>query len=212
MDGRTLASVLAVSTTSRGIELKHQRWRDVDRLAEETSIRRTKTEAGHRTIPMNGDAMTAVAKLWDRAEKLGSGRPDHFVLPSCQRHQIDPTCPQKTWRTAWRSIVKEAAKQAGDAAVEVAEKNGTDPAEARRKASEPFLGLRFHDLRHQAITELAENGASDATVMALAGHPSRAMMEHYSHVRMANKRSALAKLESGLIRLPQDSDEPPAKS
>ena len=54
--------------------------------------------------------------------------------------------------------MKEAAKQAGDAAVGAAAKNGADPAEARRKASEPFLGLRFHDLRHQAITELAEMG------------------------------------------------------
>jgi len=161
---------------------------------------------------MNSDAMTAVAWLWDRAEKLGCCQPDHFVFPSCQRHQIDPTRPQKTWRTAWRSIVKEAAEQAGDAAVEAAVKNGTDPTEARRKASEPFLGLRFHDLRHQAITELGETGTPDATVMAVAGHLSRAMMEHYSHVRMANKRAALAKLESGLIRPLEDSEEDVAKS
>ena len=41
-------------------------------------------------------------------------------------------------------------------------------------AAAAFQGLRFHDLRHQAIAELAERGASDATVMALAGHMSRA--------------------------------------
>jgi integrase len=64
----------------------------------------------------------------------------------------------------------------------------------------PFHGLRFHDLRHQAITELAEGGASDATIEALAGHMSRRMLEHYSHVRMAAKRTALDKLESGLMK------------
>jgi hypothetical protein len=32
------------------------------------------------------------------------------------------------------------------------------------------LRLRFHDLRGQAITELAEAGATDATMIALAGH------------------------------------------
>lgn len=48
------------------------------------------------------------------------------------------------------------------------------------RAAAAFRSLRFHDLRHQAITELAERGASDATVMALAGHLSRAVMEHYS--------------------------------
>jgi hypothetical protein len=50
-----------------------------------------------------------------------------------------------------------------------------------------------------AITELAENGAADATIMSLAGHIGRSMMEHYSHVRMRAKRSELARLESGLM-------------
>ena len=71
-----------------------------------------------------------------------------------------------------------------------------------RRAAAPFKGFRFHDLRHQAITELAESGASDATLMAVAGHIDRAMMEHYSHVRMSAKGVALLKLESGLIAPP----------
>ena len=41
------------------------------------------------------------------------------------------------------------------------------------------------------------HGASDATLMAVAGHMSRRILEHYSHVRMAAKRTALDKLESG---------------
>lgn len=36
---------------------------------------------------------------------------------------------------------------------------------------------RFHDLRQTFISRLAESQASDSTVMALAGHVSRAMME-----------------------------------
>ena len=35
--------------------------------------------------------------------------------------------------------------------------------------------------------------------MAIAGQMTRRMMEHYSHVRMAAKRAALDKLESGLM-------------
>ena len=49
---------------------------------------------------------------------------------------------------------------------------------------------------------MAEAGASDATLMAVAGHMSRRMLEHYSHVRMAAKRLALEKLESGLMSGP----------
>jgi hypothetical protein len=59
---------------------------------------------------------------------------------------------------------------------------------------------------HQAITEMAEAGASDATIMAVAGHVDRAMMEHYSHVRMAAKRDVLQKLESGLMEIPTAED------
>jgi len=63
----------------------------------------------------------------------------------------------------------------------------------------PFRGLRFRDLRHQAITEMAEAGVSDATLLAVSGHMSRRMLEHYSHVRMEAKRTVLGKLKSGLM-------------
>jgi hypothetical protein len=56
--------------------------------------------------------------------------------------------------------------------------------------------LRFHDLRHHAITELAESQASDSTVMSIAGHVSAKMLAHYSHVRIDAKRKALDSLAS----------------
>src|SRR5580698_8531641 len=55
----------------------------------------------------------------------------------------------------------------------------------------PTAELRFHDLRHHAITELAESQASDQTIMSIAGHVSQKMLAHYSHVRMEAKRKAL---------------------
>jgi hypothetical protein len=55
----------------------------------------------------------------------------------------------------------------------------------------PLTGLRFHDLRDHAITELAESQASDQTIMSIAGHVSRKMLAHYSHVRLDAKRRAL---------------------
>jgi hypothetical protein len=63
-----------------------------------------------------------------------------------------------------------------------------------REIKSPFAGLRFHDLRHTAITVLAESDASEQTVMAIAGHVSRKMLEHYSHIRMEAKRCAVAAL------------------
>ena len=60
--------------------------------------------------------------------------------------------------------------------------------------TEAKVSCRIHDLRHTAITKLAESGASDSTIMALAGHLSRAMLERYSHIRMNAKRQAVEAL------------------
>ena len=46
-------------------------------------------------------------------------------------------------------------------------------------------------MRHTAITKLGETLTSDQTIMAIAGHVSRRMLEHYSHIRIEAKRKAL---------------------
>jgi hypothetical protein len=58
----------------------------------------------------------------------------------------------------------------------------------------PTAGLRFHDVRHHAITELSESMTSDQTIMSIAGHVSAKMLAHYSHVRLEAKRKALGSL------------------
>jgi integrase len=61
------------------------------------------------------------------------------------------------------------------------------------------LEIRFHDLRHTCITKLAEGQASEQTLMSIAGHMSRKMVEHYSHIRMAAKRAALDAIVKPII-------------
>ena len=51
--------------------------------------------------------------------------------------------------------------------------------------------IRPHDLRHQIVTKLLEAGAPEQTVMSIAGHVSRQMLEHYSHQRIDAKAKAL---------------------
>jgi integrase len=196
------AAVLAVSTSCRGVEIKNLRWQDVDLFTRVAIIRRSKTAAGHRTLPLNGDAMAALARLMERARAHRCSEPEHYVFPTCEHLTFDPSRPQKSWRTAWRKLVAATARRAGREAARDALDSGCGlraAIAAWKRAATPFRGLRFHDLRHQAITELAEGGASDATIEAVAGHMSRRMLEHYSHVRMAAKRTALDKLESGLM-------------
>jgi len=106
------------------------------------------------------------------AGRFPAGGQEDYIFPACEDARldcekpsagnIDPSRPIKTWRTAWRRALKDAKLQ-----------------------------IRFHDLRHCCITKLAESQASEQTIMAIAGHLSREMLEHYSHIRMAAKRTAL---------------------
>jgi integrase len=59
-----------------------------------------------------------------------------------------------------------------------------------------LAGLRFHDLRHHAITELAESQVSDQTIMAIAGHVSQKMLARSSHVRSEARRQAVMALSA----------------
>lgn len=175
------AALVASNTTARGCELKGLQLGDINLLDKSLRIRRasTKTDAGARIVPLNESALWACARLLERAQKLGATQPDHYVIPSAlYQHKrandpvrgsgYDPTRPMNSWRTAWRNLTVEAG----------------------------LPGLRFHDLRHHSITKLAENGVADHTLMAIAGHVSKQMLEHYSHIRMEAKRDAVASLEA----------------
>jgi len=168
------AAVLALNTTMRGCELKGLRLMDVNLFERVLEIKRksTKTNAGARVIPLNRDAVLALSELTDRLAKLGADKQEHYLFPACENGHIDPTRPMKGWRTAWRTLTHAAGLQ----------------------------GLRFHDLRHHAITELAELDLSDQTIMSIAGHVSREMLNHYSHIRLAAKRRALVALETPISK------------
>jgi len=162
---------LALNTALRKNEIRTLHWRQIDLIQRTlTVVGRTKTEGGSgRTIPLNSVAYTALVR-W--ASRFPEAKPEDYVFPSCEAagierehpdaKRIDPNRPIKSWRSAWRRALKDAG-----------------------------LNIRFHDLRHTCITKLAEGQASEQTLMSIAGHLSRKMIEHYSHIRMAAKRTAL---------------------
>jgi integrase len=161
---------LASNTALRKNEIRVLCWNQIDLFKRTLTVGRAKTEGGSgRTIPLNSLAYAALVR-W--AGRFPETKPEHYVFPACENvrfdakrphaSKIDATRPIKSWRTAWRRALKDAG-----------------------------LSIRFHDLRHTCITKLAEGQVSEQTLMAIAGHMSRAMVEHYSHIRMAAKRAAL---------------------
>ncbi len=197
-----LASVLALNTTMRGCEVKQLRWRDVDLMDHSLVIRRSKTRAGERVIPLNANSYAAIMRLRQRSQMLlGSDlQPEWHVFPSAEGYsRPDPTKPMSGWRSAWRSLTRAIACPACGKLQDPGTmcrnpKCGADVSKVKSSTA----GLRFHDLRHHAITELAESQASDRTIMSIAGHVSQRMLAHYSHVRIEAKRKALDALAVGV--------------
>jgi len=93
---------------------------------------------------------------------FGKIEPQWHLFPFGKLHQLDPTRPITTLKTAWINVRERAAVKG-----------------------------RLHDTRHTLITELAESGAGEETIMDIAGHVSRQMLRHYSHIQMEAKRDAL---------------------
>jgi integrase len=172
-----LAAILCLNMTARSYELKGLRWAGIDLFELTVTIRKSKTAAGERTVPLTNVAASALARLRTRAESFGQVESSHYVfaafVPKFNFNGTnvvgynvmgyDPTRHINSWRTAWRSLTKKAG----------------------------ITGFRFHYLRHCAITSLAESRAADCTIMAIAGHVSRKMLERYSRVRLEAKRTAM---------------------
>ena len=131
-------------------------------------VRKSKAQAGARLIPLNNDALGAILSLRRNVKRLFGNLPsDWYIFPHAEGNsKPDPTRPMSSWRTAWRSLTRKAG----------------------------LAGLRFHDLRHHAITELAESSTSEQTIMSIAGHVSARMLADYSHVRLQAKRVAVSAL------------------
>jgi integrase len=172
--------MLALHAGMRDKEIRTLQW---DRLSLDSrivTVGKSKTDAGTgRTIPLNDDLFAALLDYtaW-YTDRFGIAHDDWYVFPFGSPRPIDPTRPQTSLKTAWRN--------------------------ARRKAD---VEGRFHDIRHTFVTDLAESGqASDEVIRDMAGHVSKDMLKHYSHIRTQAKRSAVNALNAKsrqAIRLPE---------
>ncbi|MGD0904851.1 MAG: site-specific integrase [Terracidiphilus sp.] len=165
-----LALNLALNAGMRDAEIKTLTWGQLDFAKKYLAVGQSKTEAGEgRTIPLNSTLFDVFAKYaaWYR-KKFGETRTEWYVFPFGGPSPSDPTRPVTTLKTAWNNVRKNAQVKG-----------------------------RWHDNRHTLITDLAESGAGDQTIMDIAGHVSKQMLKHYSHIRMEAKRRALESIVTG---------------
>jgi integrase len=162
------ALVVALNCGMRDAEIRLLTWEQVDFEKRFLTVGESKTAAGTgRTIPLNGTLLTALLEhsRW-YVQQFGQTRPEWFIFPGGGRFPKNPTVAITSLKTAWKMVRTNAG-----------------------------VSGRWHDNRHTLITELAESGAGDETIMEIAGHVSRQMLSRYSHIRMEAKRKALAEVE-----------------
>jgi integrase len=163
---RTLGTFVRVAllTGMRSGEITGLTWAQIDFGRRIITVGRAKTASGTgRQIPMNPELFEV---LTEHAEwftnRFGETLPEYYLFPFGKPTPNDPTRPITDITGAWEALRKRAGVQ-----------------------------CRLHDLRHTAATKMAEAGVPESTMLALMGHMSRAMMERYSHIRMAAKREAV---------------------
>jgi integrase len=165
------ALALAFNAGMRSKEFRELTWGQIDFEKKFLTVGKSKTDAGEgRTIPLSSDLLVALTEhaRW-YTQRFGIAKPEWYIFPgrvgkpvTGNQRPYDPTIPVTTLKTSWKNVKRQAGV------------NG-----------------RLHDARHTLITELAESGAGDQTIMDIAGHVSRQMLARYSHIRMEAKRTAL---------------------
>jgi integrase len=156
--------MLALNAGMRDAEIRGLQWGRMNLSQAVLTVGESKTEAGEgRTIPLNSVLLQAMIEYSQWYEsRFGAIQPGWYVFAFGKPWPNDPTRPIVTFKTSWSNVRKKVNVQG-----------------------------RWHDNRHTLITDLAESGAADETIREIAGHVSKQMLKHYSHIRMAAKRSAL---------------------
>jgi integrase len=158
------ALMLALNAGMRDAEIRGLQWERMDLSRAVLTVGDSKTEAGEgRTIPLNSTLLEVMVEYakW-YAKRFGAIQPGWYIFPYGKPRPKDPTRPMVTLKTSWSNVRKKAG-----------------------------VTGRWHDNRHTLVTDLAESGAGDETIRDIAGHVSKQMLKHYSHIRMDANRRAL---------------------
>lgn len=123
-----------------------------------------------RVIALNDTAVKMFRLCLERAAKLGSGKPEHYVFPfRINRAKWDPLrAASESWLRRSFAALREAAD---------------------------LPWLTPHCLRHQCITLMYEMELDDETIRHTSGHTSMRMSRWYSHNRRKKQKAALDSID-----------------
>lgn len=171
VDGHRLAPLyrVALSLGLRRGEIVALRWTDVDLNGKTLKVKKAKTAAGVRTIPLPDKLADVLRDHWDyqQQERLMTGvewKEHGLVFPS----EVGTPMGARNLVRHFKSVLK--------------------------RAGIPET-IRFHDLRHSCATFLIVQGVHMKTVSEILGHASIGItMDVYGHVSADTQRTALDKI------------------
>jgi integrase len=172
---------LTRNSTASGCELRGLKLQSLELEADPPRFHitrdSTKNSIRPRVIPLNDAALKACRDAVSRAARLGSHQPTDYLFPL----RVD----KATWDPKRRASSSWLVKQT-----------------QRLRLVTGIEHINPHTFRHLAVTELLERGASEQTVVAIAGWSSPRMFATYSHARLGAKIDALNLLGPGKLLAP----------
>lgn len=147
----------AVETGMRRGEILALDWEYIDFDRRTAYLPKTKTDTP-RTVPLSTKAIAILQKRQDAGEGV----------PFAMQEDATTTAFMRAVRRARR--VYEAACMA----------------EGKLPSARWLVGIRLHDLRHEATSRFFEKGLSVMEVTTITGHKTMEMLKRYTHLRAAD--------------------------
>ena len=156
---------LALATGMRLSEVTLMDWANID-FRQRTLLLPDTKNGDSRTVPLSTTALNTVLALSKTRTTSNSGR-----VFGISPHAVTVSFRRAVRRARAAYIAEQAAQGMSDTRL--------------------FCNLRFHDLRHEAVSRLFERGLNAIEVGTISGHKTIQTLKRYTHLRAAELVSKL---------------------
>jgi integrase len=203
--------IVALDTGARYNTIRTLQWRNIDLVNRCLKFGKDKTQAGTgRTVPLNRRAVETL-KSW--AQQFHNRLPEHFVFAAekvgaagdpfdAKVYDTDPTKPVGNIKEAWESVKRRTQRHCPNCrAGRLKDRNkpatGYVCNACRFETAElpmGLIGVRFHDLRHTAVSRMIAARVPLPIVAKIVGWSAGTMAKmaaRYGHFGIEELRSAV---------------------
>jgi integrase len=213
--------VLALETGARFNTVRTLQWRNIDFANRCLKFGKDKTAAGTgRVVPLNPRA-TTVLTFW--AQQFPERKPEHYVFPlekcsgagqedtfgfvGSKTYDTDPTQPIGDIKEAWEAAKKRTRRhcpncKSGILADKPRPETGYTCIECKAEVQDlpaSLVAVRFHDLRHTAVTRMIDAGVPLPKIAKIVGWTAGTMAKmaaRYGHFGIEELRGAVEAISS----------------